>query len=59
MLAELILLQQLIDDKKDNSVIVGPLPDKKSYEQRAKDAVAKYRQAYQDYIARGRKGYGL
>jgi len=63
MLAELLLLQGLLD----KSLMVTP-PESTSttststYEEtvsKVKESVNKYKQAYEDYIDRGRRGFGL
>ena len=55
MLAELFLLQQVLDDKKviDRSNIAT------SNARDFDETIQKYKQVYEDYIERGRKGYGL
>ena len=59
MIAELLLLQGLLD----KSLMVTP-PESTSttststYD-KAQDVVNKYKQAYTGYIERGRKGFGL
>ena len=59
MIAELLLLQGLLD----KSLMVTP-PESTSttststYD-KAQDVVNKYKQAYEEYIDRGRRGFGL
>ena len=54
MLAELLLLQQVLD----NSDMVTSR-DATSNARNFDETIRKYKQVYEDYIARGRKGYGL
>jgi uncharacterized protein (UPF0333 family) len=64
MIAELLLLQGLLD----KSLMVTPPESTTSttststYEEtvnKVKESVNKYKQAYEDYIDRGRRGFGL
>ena len=60
MFVELLLLQQLLDKTnmvtppESNSVTTAT-----STYDKAQDVVNKYKQAYEDYIRRGREGFGL
>ena len=51
MFAELLLLQQVLDIDRSNTAI--------SNARDFDETIKKYKQVYEDYIERGRKGYGL
>ena len=55
MLAELILLQQVLDDKNAVDRSNTATSNARDFD----ETIRKYKQVYEDYIARGRKGYGL
>ena len=64
MIAELILLQQLLDKTNmvtppESNSVTTATPTYNEAVNKVKESVNKYKQAYEDYLARGRRGFGL
>ena len=59
MIAELLLLQGLLDKTNMVTPPESSVTTSTSTYDKAQEVVKKYKQAYEDYIDRGRRGYGL
>ena len=63
MIAELLLLQGLLDKTNmvtpPESSVTTPTSTYNETVNKVKESVNKYKQAYEDYIDRGRRGFGL
>jgi len=64
MIAELIILQGLLDKSlmvtpPESTTSTTSTPTYDEAVNKVKETVEKYKQAYEDYIDRGRRGYGL